>query len=250
MNEEKKPVFIIAHKYFRGYVSYLKHYVENILEFYGENSLIIIVDNNSNYPQDVWDTLPKRDNIHFLINNIESKFELGAYQVGMDWVIQNNLLDHYDYYVCTQDTFIIKNKVDFTSLFNQNIWACPINSYHQDGYEKGVYMVLDRLGLNNNLDKVTFCWCNSFIVHATKLVQFHGYLENIILKTKEDSHDCERYLARLLWESNDYKNNDIDGDQSTLPSRHYFCWTVDPLAPATSYFVKKIQQKNENTQDT
>lgn len=42
MNEEKKPAFIIAHKYFRGYESYLKHYVENILEFYGKNSLIIL----------------------------------------------------------------------------------------------------------------------------------------------------------------------------------------------------------------
>jgi hypothetical protein len=34
-----------------------------------------------------------------------------------------------------------------------------------------------------------------------------------------------------------------------LSSRHYDCWTVDPLSPATSIFVKKVQQKTENTID-
>jgi rRNA-processing protein FCF1 len=119
MDNKKKPIFIIAQKYYRGHVSYVKHYVENILEFYGENCKIIIVDNNSNYPEDIWETLPKNKNIILLTNDIECKFELGAYQVGINYVIENNLLDHYDYYVCTQDNFIIKNKLDFNSLFNE-----------------------------------------------------------------------------------------------------------------------------------
>jgi hypothetical protein len=250
MNKEKKPIFIIAHKYFRGYESYLKHYVENILNFYGENCKIIIVDNNSNYPQDVWVTLPKNNNIIFLINNIESKFELGAYQVGINYILENNLLDHYDYYVCTQDNFIIKNKLDFNTLFNDNILACPINSYYQDGDCQDVCnMVLNKLNLNNNLDKVTFCWCSSLIVHKTKLTQLYGYLKEIVIKIRRESCAGERYLARLLWELNEYKNNDIDGDIRTLKERHYYCWTVDPLMPATSYFVKKVQQKTERTQD-
>jgi hypothetical protein len=48
---------------------------------------------------------------------------------------------------------------------------------------------------------------------------------------------------------NEFKNNDIDGDIRTLKDRHYYCWTVDPFMSATSFFVKKVQQKNENTQD-
>jgi hypothetical protein len=96
-----KPIFIIAHKYFRGYASYLNHYIENILKFYGENCLIIIVDNNSNYPQDIFDILPKTNNIKILTNDIECKFELGAYQVGVRYLLNENLLDNYEYFVFT-----------------------------------------------------------------------------------------------------------------------------------------------------
>jgi hypothetical protein len=245
-----KPVFIIAHKYFRGYQSYLNHYVENIMSLYGDGALIIIVDNNSNYPQDVFNLLPKRDNIIILTNNIECKFELGAYQVGIGYVIENNLLDEYDYYVCTQDNFIIKNKVDFDFMYESNIYACPINSFDQDGECRGVCdLVLNELNMNNNLDKVTFCWCVSFIIHKSKLNSLYGMIKKIVIKVRSESCASERYLPRLLWELNDFKNNDIDGDIRTLGSRHYDCWSVDPLMPATSFFVKKVQQKNEHTRD-
>jgi hypothetical protein len=250
MNTEKKPIFIISQKYYRGYQSYLKHYVDNILNFYGNKCKIIIVDNNSTYPQDVWDNLPKNDNIIFLINDIECKFELGAYQVGIKYVIDNNLINEYDYFVCTQDNFIIKNKVDFNALYDSKVYACPINSYYQDGECKDVCdMVLNKLNMNNNLDKITFCWCSSFVVYKTKLEQLYGYLKNIIITVRWESCDSERYLARILWELNEYKNDDIDGDIRTLKDRHYYCWTVDPLMPSTSFFVKRVQQKNENTKD-
>jgi hypothetical protein len=245
-----KPVFIIAHKYFRGYQSYLKHYVDNILKFYGDNSLILIVDNNSNYPQDIFDTLPIKENIKILTNNIDCKFELGAYQVGIKYILEHNLLDLYDYYICTQDNFIIKNKLDLDDLYNNEVYSCPINSFYQDGGMSDISnIVLDRLGLNNNLDKVTFCWCCSFITHRDKIKQLYSYLIQIRITRRVESEAAERYLARIIWELNNYKNNDIDGDIRTLKERHYYCWTVDPLEPTTSFFVKKVQQKTENTSD-
>jgi hypothetical protein len=248
--DKLKPVFIIAHKYFRGYTSYLKHYIENIFKFYGNNCLIIIVDNNSNYPSDVFSTLPVNDNLIILNNDIACKFELGAYQVGIKYILDNNILNNYDYYVCTQDNFIIKNKVDFDQLFQSNIFACPINSYYQDGGHMDICnYVLNRLNLNNNIDKLTFCWCSSFIVHRDKIEQLYNYLTQIIITVRRESEASERYLARILWELNNYKNNDIDGDIRDLKERHYYCWDVDPLSPATSFFVKRVQQKNELTQD-
>lgn len=245
-----KPLFIIAHKYFRGYDSYLSHYIENINKFYGDNSFIIVVDNNSNFKEDVFSKFSPQKNLVFLDNNIESKFELGAYQVGINYVIKNGLLNSYDYYVLTQDNFIIKNKVDFNQLFLNDVMSCPINSYYQDGECKTECdLVLNKLGINNNIDKVTFCWCSSFITHKTKMLQLYDYLKEIIIKVRFESCASERYLARIIWELNNFKNNDIDGDIRTLKERHYYCWTVNPLDPATSFFVKKVQQKNENTKD-
>src|SRR3972149_7218479 len=103
-----KLVFIIAHKYFRGYESYLKLYITNIQNFYND-ALILVVDNNSNFKDDIFNNIKSNINIIFLDNDIECKFELGAYQIGLKYLITNNLIDKYDYIVCTQDNFILKN---------------------------------------------------------------------------------------------------------------------------------------------
>ena len=108
---EKRPVFIIAHKYFRGYPSYLRYYIDNILNFY-KNSLILVVDNNSEFKEDIFSTIETRDNIVFLNNNIDCKFELGAYNVGFKYLIERNKLSEFDYVFCTQDNYIIKKKYD------------------------------------------------------------------------------------------------------------------------------------------
>ena len=47
-----KVCFIISHFYNRNYTSYIKYYIDNIQYFYND-SLIIIVDNNSKYIADI-----------------------------------------------------------------------------------------------------------------------------------------------------------------------------------------------------
>ena len=242
-------VFIIAHKYVRGYESYLKYYISNIFKFY-KNALVLVVDNNSNYKDDVFSTIDKNENIIFLDNNIECKFELGGYQVGIKYLIDNNLLEKYHYVICTQDTFILKNKVDFNTLLQQNIIACTINTYIQDGAHPEICeLILTKLNLYNNLDKISFCWCNSFIVHTEKIHQLYSYLKHIVITNKSYSESCERFLARILWELNEYTNYDIDGDLRSNRSK-YNEWCVDVYSHVPSFFVKKIQQKNETTTDS
>ena len=67
----------------------------------------------------------------------------------MRYLIDNNILDNYKYIVCTQDTFVLKNKYDFNILNNQNTTACTINSYYQDGIHQHLSnAILAQLGLD------------------------------------------------------------------------------------------------------
>lgn len=243
-----KVCFIISHKYFRGYPSFLSYYLDNIQRLYPE-ALTIVVDNNSVYAEDIFRPLRERDNVVFLANDIECKFEIGAYQVGFKYITDNNLTEEYSYYMCTQDNFVLKNKFDFDAMESL---AFPIATMPPDHHHRGLAnAILNHLGLEHHWDKIGFCWCSSFAVHNSKLPQLIEWFGNIPPITERIwSEASERYLARLLWELNDKKEcGSIDGDARTLPQRHYDCWTVDILAPTTSHFVKKVQQKNEHTRD-
>lgn len=243
-----KIAFIIAHKYYRGYTSYIEYYITNIKRYY-DDALIIVVDNNSVNKKDIFDGLKKYD-VTLLDNGISCKFEIGAYQVGMRYLIDSNLLDAIDYCVFTQDNFILKNRLDFNLLKDNGVTACPINSWSPDRAHKDICQtVLSGIGLYNNMDKITFCWCNSFIVANSKVAQLYGYFKTIVITTRIESCASERYLARILWELNGHKNNDIDGD--IIPLKYlYDCWKVDPRSNISGvHFVKVVQQKNEKTVD-
>jgi hypothetical protein len=240
--------FVISHKYYRTYPSFIKLYVDNIQKFYNQ-SLILICDNNSKYFGDIKELLKDYNNIIFIDNNSPCKFEIGAYNCGINYILNNNILENYEYYVFTQDNFIIKNKYDFNNLVNNDVKACTINSYYQDGACKETSdVVLASIGLLDNLDKITFCWCSSFILHKSKLSAFLDLTKNIIITIRAQSCASERYLARILYELNRHKNFDIDGDIRNLKEK-YDCWNVDFNNHINSFFVKKVQQKNETTPD-
>ena len=147
-----KVVFIIAHKYFRGYTSYLKYYIDNILNFY-EKSLILVVDNNSEFKEDILSTIEVKDNIVFLNNEIDCKFELGAYKVGFNYLIETNKLSEFDYVFCTQDNYIIKKKYKFNILKNNNNKAASIINLQNDYQKNDVALpILKKLGMTNKLE--------------------------------------------------------------------------------------------------
>jgi hypothetical protein len=253
---KNKVVFIISHKYFRGYDSYTEYYINNIQKFY-EDSLIIVVDNNSTYKNDIFDNLKKYEGVVLLDNNIESKFELGAYTVGLNYLIENRI-DNYDYIVFTQDNFVLKNKVDFNMLISNDITACPLVGCRQDlhspyniGYNdfRDIWEpILSKFNMLDNLDKISFCWCSSFIISTTKARQLYDYISQIVVKIRWESCASERYMARILWELNNFKNDTIDGDIRDIKYK-YDCHTVDIHSDVNSFFVKRAQKKNENTID-
>lgn len=244
-----KVCFIIAHKYYRdyelafsrGHESYLNLYIKRIFENY-QDALVIVVDNNSLHKEDIFSKIDNKLNVVLLDNNIESKFEIGAYQVGLSYLIDKKIYDEYDYLILTQDNFILNKKYDFGILHEFSVRACPIVSWKQDMWgEDAVSKFLEDLNMNNNRDKITFCWCSSFVIHKSNVLTLHNLFEKLVIKTRY--HHCagERFLARILWELNDYSNFDIDGDMKNLK---YDCFGVNPFDNGIdSYFVKKLQTK-------
>lgn len=128
------------------------------------------------------------------------------------------LINNYDYYIFTQDTFILKNN---------SIYACYINEHDEQSYfyyniTEYVYKILKQINLFDHLDKITFCWC----------VDFYNYIKDINMINKFESECFEKYAARILYELNNHKNYNIDGFIN-----------INIL----SYFEKKYQNKTEQT---
>ena len=243
-----KLLFIIAHKYYRGYETYLEYYINNIQTFYGDDANVLIVDNNSIYLQDIQEKISKYKNVEIIINTSDSKFELGAYKFGINYI--NEKRNEYEYMIFIQDTFVLKNKYDFNNLILNDVKACTIVSNVENintffPYE--IRNILEPINMFNKLNDITFVWCVSFILHNSVLNDFMKLTNHIKIKIKRDSQVSERYLARILYHLNNDKNFDIDGHMDYLK---YNCFTsniYDKLEG--NYFQKKIQSKNENTTD-
>ena len=246
-----KLLFIIAHKYCRGYETYLEYYINNIQSFYGNDANVLIVDNNSICLEDIHEKISKYKNVEIIINTSDSKFELGAYRFGINYI--NEKINEYEYIIFIQDTFVLKNKYDFNNLTINDVKACTIVSHNEYINDESPFTfcneenknILEQINLYNKLNEITFCWCVSFILHNSVINDFIKLTNHVIIKTKKDSQICERFLARILYELNNHKNFDIDGYYYDLKYNVYFTNIYNNL---DGYYFQKINQcKNENT---
>lgn len=245
-----KLLFIIAHKYYRNYETYTEKYIKNVQNFYNKDADILIVDNNSININDIEKMVSKYENVKLIINTSDVKFEIGAYRFGLKYL--GNNINKYDYIIFTQDTFILKNKYDFNNLVNDNINACTIYKHIERPFLYGtdtiVKDVLEKINIYDKLDEITFCWCVSFILHKDVINNFLKLTDHININIRKESEASERYMARILYQLNNFKNYDIDGYLNDIK---YDIWTADMFnndeITKNYYFQKRPQQKNENT---
>lgn len=254
--DRNRLVFIISHKYFKGYSTFTEYYINNINKFY-DNSLIIVVDNNSESKNIIFDNLTKYENVVLLDNNIDCKFEIGAYNVGLNYLIENNLYDKYDYIVMTQDNFILKNRFDFNELYKRNVTACPVVGHEPTPSLTGVQFdfveyytpLLNNLNLPGRLDEMSFCWCSTFVIATSKIKQLYSYTSQITIVERWQSCAGERYIARIILELNEGENYSID---CNLPEviNNYDCHAVDLFSDVPTFFTKRCQYKTERTTES
>jgi hypothetical protein len=246
---DSKLVFIIAHKYYRGYNSFLHRYISNIISFY-KDALIIIVDNNSEFKNDIFSTIELNSNIILLDNNTDCKFEIGAYKVGIQYLLTNNLIEKYDYVVMTQDTFFLNRKYDFNNLVRGKIEAASIIGLNNDCEKKDVLIpVLQSINLYSEVEKAYLCWCNSLILSKNKIKDFFNYIKDIVITRRYESEASERYLGKILFELNNGINYAIDGNDENynIEGVSYNCLTLPNYDNINKFFIKVCQQKNEGT---
>jgi len=248
--EKKNLCFIIAHRYYRNYKSFLKYYIDNINKFY-ENSLIIIVDNNSKHLEDIRIMLGDFENIVILTNETNSKFEPGAYNVGIRYVLDHEL--DYKYYIFTQDNFVLKNKFDFNDLEKNGIVACALNHFTEDctnwnQTDDTCQRILRSIHVSDRTNEFNLCWCNSFILHHSRLETYYEIMKNEIVTTRLESEKFERYQSGILFYLNNMNYRSIGGDIKHL-HLDYDCWKVhvENDDSIKAFFVKTVQQKNEHT---
>ena len=205
---EFKICFIIANKYIRGYSTHIKTYVENINTFY-KDCFVLIVDNNSNHFKE--DITFDYENVLVITNTSECKFELGAYKFGISYLLENKLLNSYEYFVFTQDTFVLTNYYDFNNLLENNIIACPLvgssEGFFSVDYNCGIGYYRDHkdyslikdcisnLNLTHCVDKLSFCFSSSFVLNSSKLIEFLDFTKSINTNCKMHSECTEAYFS-------------------------------------------------------
>jgi hypothetical protein len=243
-----KVLFLIAQKYVKGYPTFVEYYVNNIRTMYPDNSFIVIVDNNSTFFDEIKERVGERDNCVILSNTGECKFELGAYQIGMKYIIEHDLHVQYDYCVFSQDTFVLKNKFPFETLFRNNVLATPLYLYPvsdiHEYYTPFVQNILRKHDLLQYLPMHTVCWANSFVLHKSVFAEFQRMVEGIVVLIKEEACYCERFFGVMIYRLNGCRHYSIE--KQLL----YDFWHADiPNMQTDAYFVKKVTDKREGVQD-
>lgn len=189
---------------------YIDYSINKINELY-PNSTIILVDNNSEN-KDYFNQFKEINNIILLENSSEQKYEIGAYNCAIDYIIKNNLT--FDYYILLQDSVFPNKKYDFNLL---NGIQCSIiyrigESSMWFGNEELKNKCKDILK-TMNVDNINYDGCrdSSFISNHETLKKINMLTRNVIVKDKSDSIACERWLGILIQALNNNNPILIDG---------------------------------------
>jgi hypothetical protein len=249
----KPPCFILAHKYIRGYTSFIQLYINNIRAFYGVQALILVVDNQSAGLEDVFPPNNTHDSQVIILQNdgqINGFYDVGAYIFGLKWLIKQGRFRDYEYFVFSQDTYINIQPLDFGGLVQAELWACPVVSCfpgqnslaNQHPHCADVRTILEGLRprtaeggktLYDYRVDAPLCFANTFLVHQSRIFELYYYIKDFCLIYKPHMEIYERVLPCILCDLNEGRSAALDG---LIPKNGHF-------SVPSKYFVKFCQAK-------
>ena len=142
--------------------------------------------------------------------------------------------------------------------------ACPIvgsvEGYFLDDHKYGmrcyygsedycqIQYIVNILGLTEVIDKLSFCFANSFVLNKSKVVDFLNITKHIKIQFKVQSEFSERYLAPILYVLNNYTNYSIENIKFGDPGNSDYV-SKNKDHKHDYYFTKFVTNKNELTLD-
>lgn len=246
-----KLCFIIACRVSKNHKSYIDFTVQNINNLYS-NSTIILVDNNSVYPE-YFEQFKNVKNVIYLLNTSDQKYELGAYNFALKYIKSNNMI--FDYYTCLQDLLIPINKYNYNKLKDNKINALCIYIFdtkflcHRNNVCKVYKIFLNIKNIKHNND-FKGCTYHSFIINYEYFKKLNELTKDLIIKERKNSEGTERILGKLINVFNNNYENSVDGNFEDIK---YDVKTVDPKSEETKqlgyHFIKVSQGKDNNTKE-
>jgi len=149
---------------------------------------------------------------------------------------------------------VLKNKYDFNEMTKNNIFAMCFGSgveghcydFQDHPHYKEILVKTNLQHFQNFQNKPNVCWCNSFILHKSKILDFMELVKDLIVTNRHDSECSERYLDVIMFYLNGKKRCAFNNYVNVSYSQFNVNIVNDIVL---EYFAKRSQQKTEHTLD-
>lgn len=194
INIKKKKIVILFQQYNNNiYKDFYKFIISLCGEYHYD---MVVVNNNRN-------KILNSKNINIkIINGDNSNNEMSGYQVGINYLLNNDLYKKYDYCIISNDTINYRPPITFINNINYDSFTNIINNNYISG-------VVDSFGEPCNLNDLKFdYWIRSNLIIFP--MKFIVNIKKVNVYTKDNlNFNINDILKKKLnnWLSNEYYKN-------------------------------------------
>ena len=206
--DNDKLCFILANNYMKTSIPIIQQQLDTIRNWYA-NSFIIISINDADNLDEIYKTFMNYTNLIILSNTSDHKYELGAFYIAINWLIDTNNLV-FKNYIFMQNNLVLQHKYNFDVLQKYDIKCCRffphfenINciSYaekHNRHLYKNIPDILKTLNIKNEANMINICCNFNCIINDENILKFYEYIKLCKITNKYDYEVYERVMGYIL----------------------------------------------------